>query len=153
MEKAFSIVQFAGQLSKNHPGAMKAIVSHLAFSKIPTINIEAMCRDWSISKQKLYQLLFAMEEIGLITIVQKSPIEKPYSEGSKIFFADPVIYNVLQAETGNFREAFVVFSLKNKGTLLAEKDETKGDLIFNGICLEIGGANKKTKTGRFCHPR
>ncbi|NPU89505.1 MAG: ATP-binding protein [Fervidobacterium sp.] len=128
---------------------MKAIVSHLAFSKVPTINIEATCRDWNISKQKLYQLLFAMEEIGLITIVQKSPIEKPYSKGSKIFFADPVIYNVLEAETGNFREAFVVFSLKNKGTLLAEKDETKGDLIFNGIRLEIGGANKKPKQADF----
>jgi hypothetical protein len=33
--------------------------------------------------------------------------------------------------------------LKNRGTPFAEKDETKADLIFNGIHLEIGGANKK----------
>jgi len=32
--------------------------------------------------------------------------------------------------------------LKNRGTLLAEKDEIKADLIFNEIRLEIGGANK-----------
>ena len=79
----------------------------------------------------------------------KSLIEKPSSKGSKIFFADPVIYNVLEAETGNFREAFVVFALKNHGTSLAETDETKGDLIFNGIHLEIGGANKNQKLADF----
>jgi hypothetical protein len=39
--------------------------------------------------------------------------------------------------------------LKNRGTLLAEKDETKGDLIFNGTHLEIGGANKKPKLANF----
>jgi len=40
------------------------------------ISVEAMCRYWSISKQRLYQLLYAMEEIGPISIVQKSPIKK-----------------------------------------------------------------------------
>ncbi|MCD6267925.1 MAG: ATP-binding protein, partial [Thermotogaceae bacterium] len=34
---------------------------------------------------------------------------------------------------------------KNKGKILAERDETKGDLIFNNIRLEIGGPNKKPK--------
>jgi hypothetical protein len=29
--------------------------------------------------------------------------------------------------------------------VFAEKDETKADLIFNNIRLEIGGPNKKTK--------
>jgi len=52
---------------------------------------------------------------------------------------------VLEGETGNFRETFVVFVLKNKGKILAEKDETKGDLIFNEIHLEIGGLSKKSK--------
>ena len=139
------IPYFVGQLSDNHFGVMKAIISHLAFSKVPTINIETMCRDWKLGKEKLYQLLQAMEEIGLINIVRKTRIEKPYSKGAKIFFADPVIYSVLERETGNFREAFVVFALKNKRKVLAEKDETKGDLIFNNIRLEIGGPNKKPK--------
>jgi hypothetical protein len=29
--------------------------------------------------------------------------------------------------------------------VFAEKDETKADLIFNNIRLEIGGPNKKTE--------
>ena len=96
-----------------------------------------MCRDWGIGKQKLYQVLRAMEKTGLINIVRKT--------GGWIFFVDPVIYTVLEGETGNFQEAFVVFALKNKGKILAEKDETKGDLIFNEIHLEIGGLSKKSK--------
>ncbi|WP_427365235.1 ATP-binding protein [Candidatus Caldatribacterium saccharofermentans] len=139
------IPYFVGQLSDNHLGVMRAIISHLAFSKIPTVNIEAMCRDWNLGKEKLYQLLWAMEEIGLVNVVRKTRIEKPYSKGAKILFADPVIYSVLEGETGNFREAFVVFVLKNKGEVLVEKDETKGDLIFNDLRLEIGGSNKKPK--------
>jgi hypothetical protein len=39
--------------------------------------------------------------------------------------------------------------LKNRGTLLAEKDEIKADLIFNEIRLEIGGANKNPKLADF----
>ena len=139
------IPYFVGQLSDNHLGVMKAIISHLVFSKVPTINIEVMCRDWGIGKEKLYQLLRAMEEIGLINIVQKTKIEKPYSKGAKIFLTDPVIYSVLEGETGNFRKAFVVFALKNKGKILAEKDGTRGDLIFNNIRLEVDGSNQKPK--------
>ena len=112
------IPYFLGQLMDNHLGVMRAIISHLAFSKIPTVNVEAMCRE---------------------------RIEKPYSKGAKIFFADPAIYSVLEGETANFREAFVVFALKRAGDVLTEKDETKADLIFNNIRLEIGGSNKKPK--------
>jgi len=39
--------------------------------------------------------------------------------------------------------------LKNRGTVFAEKDETKADLNFNEIRLEIGGANKKPKLADF----
>ncbi|QAV33765.1 hypothetical protein QO062_09520 [Fervidobacterium pennivorans subsp. carthaginiensis] len=39
--------------------------------------------------------------------------------------------------------------MKNRGTLLAEKDEIKADLIFNEIRLEIGGANKNPKLADF----
>ncbi|MCD6449749.1 MAG: ATP-binding protein [Thermotogaceae bacterium] len=143
------IAYFVGQISDNHLGVMKAIISYLAFSKIPTVNIESLCRDWRLGKEKLYQLLQAMEDIELINIVQKTKIKKPYSKGAKIFFADPVIYSVLEGETGNFREAFVVFALKSKGEVLAEKDETKGDLVFKNIRLEVGGPNKKPKQADF----
>jgi hypothetical protein len=130
------IPYFLGQLMDNHLGVMRAIISHLAFSKIPTVNVEAMCRDWNLGKEKLYRLLWAMEGIGLINLVRKTRIEKPYSKGAKIFFADPAIYSVLEGETANFREAFVAFALKSKGEVFAEKDETKADLIFNNIRLD-----------------
>jgi len=39
--------------------------------------------------------------------------------------------------------------LKNRGTPFAEKDETKADLVFNGIHLEFGGANKNPKLADF----
>jgi hypothetical protein len=39
--------------------------------------------------------------------------------------------------------------LKNRGTPFAEKGETKADLIFNAIGLEIGGANKNPKLADF----
>jgi len=42
------IPYFVGQLSDNHLGVMKAIIGYLAFSKIPTVNIETMCRDWAL---------------------------------------------------------------------------------------------------------
>jgi len=63
-------------------------------------------------------------------LVRKTRIEKPYSKGAKIFFADPAIYSVLEGETANFREAFVTFALKNRGTSLAEIDETKANFTF-----------------------
>jgi predicted AAA+ superfamily ATPase len=78
-------------------------------------------------------------------LVRKTRIEKPYSKGAKIFFADPAIYSVLEGETANFRETFVAFALKRAGEVFAEKDETKADLIFNNIRLEISGLNKKTE--------
>jgi hypothetical protein len=145
----YDIPHIVGTLSENHFGVMNAIVSYLAYSKIPTINVESMCKEWRLSKEKLYQLLNAMGQVGLVTIVQKSLIESPYSKGAKIFFSDPVIYSALDGEIGNFREAFVVFALKDRGTLLAQKDETKGDYIFNNITLEIGGANKKRKQAHY----
>jgi len=52
-------VQSAGQLTESHLGVMKAIVS---------INLKVMCKDRAISKQKLYQVLYAMPQVGLITI-------------------------------------------------------------------------------------
>ncbi|MGC9772534.1 hypothetical protein [Fervidobacterium islandicum] len=128
---------------------MKAIVSHLAYSKIPTINVEAMCRDWGIGKEKLFELLNALKEVGLVNIVQKSLIERPYSKGGKIFFFDPTLYSVLEGEIGNFREAFVVFALKDRGRLLVQKDEPKGDFLFDDISLEIGGENKKKKDSQY----
>jgi predicted AAA+ superfamily ATPase len=111
-----------------------------------------MCKEWAIGKPKLYELLHAMEDAGVINIVQKSEIEKPYSKGAKIFMADPTLYYSLEGDVGNFREAFTVFTLKEKGKILAAKNEEEADLIFENkksFKLEIGGKKKKPKSSDF----
>lgn len=87
-------------MSENHLGVMKAVVGRLLYSRIPTINIEPLCRNWAIGKPKFYQLLRMMRGIRLINIIQKEEVEKPYSKGSKIFFADPTFYHVFEEEIG-----------------------------------------------------
>ncbi|HPP71166.1 MAG TPA: ATP-binding protein [Pseudothermotoga sp.] len=145
----YDITHFVGAVSDNHFGVMKAIISHLMYSKIPTINVESMCKEWSIGKPKLYQLLMAMEQVSLINIVPKGKVERPYSKGSKMFFADPTLYYVFEGEVGNFREAFIVFALKEKGKIYAAKDEREADFIFEGLKLEIGGKKKSSKSSDF----
>lgn len=145
----YDITHFVGAVSDNHFGVMKAIISHLLYSEIPTINVESMCKEWSIGKPKLYQLLRAMEQVGLINIVPKGKVERPYSKGSKMFFADPTLYYVFEGEVGNFREAFIVFALKEKGKIYAAEDEREADFIFEGLKLEIGGKKKSSKSSDF----
>ncbi len=145
----YDIPYFIDRVSENHLGAMRAVISHIAYSKIPKINVEAMCRDWNISKTKFYELLYAMENVELINIIEKEGTKKAYTKGAKIFFADPTMYYVLEGNLGNVREAFVAFVLKNRGKFWAEKDDRKGDFVFNGIRLEIGGTSKKPKEAHF----
>ncbi|MDK2786180.1 MAG: uncharacterized protein PWQ80_859 [Thermotoga sp.] len=145
----YDIPHLIGTVTENHIGVMKAIVGHLLYSRIPTINIESMSREWGVGKQKLYQLLHVMEEIELVNIVRKERAEKPFSKGSKIFLADPSMYHVFEGETGNFREAFVVFALKEKGKIYASKNEEEADFIFEGMKLEVGGKRKKRKSSDF----
>jgi len=145
----YDIPHFVDTVSDNHFGVMRAMISHLLYSKIPTVNIESMCKEWSTGKPKLYQLLRAMEEVNIINIVWKEKTERPYSKGSKIFFADPAFYYVFEGEIGNFREAFSVFALKEKGKIWAAKNEQDGDFIFEGMKLEIGGKKKSSKLSDF----
>lgn len=145
----YDVPHLIGSVAENHFGIMRAILHHLLFSKIPTINVEAMCRDWGIGKPKFYELLNALQSVGLINIVHREGIEKPHSKGAKMFLSDPAMYYVFEGEIGNFREAFLVAMLKEKGKLFASKDETKADFVFDGRTLEVGGKNKKGKNADF----
>lgn len=145
----YDVPHFLGTVTENHLGVMKAIVGHLLHSKIPTINVESMCREWGVGKQKFYQLLQTMEEIELVNIVRKKRVEKPFSKGEKIFLSDPAMYYAFEGEIGNFREAFVVFALKEIGKIYAVKNEEEGDYVFEGIKIEVGGKSKKKKSSDF----
>ena len=145
----YDITHFVESVSENHIGVMKAIVSHLLYSKVPTVNAESMCKEWGIGKPKFYQLLRAMEEVGLINIIWKEKKKSPYSKGSKIFFADPAFYHVFEGEIGNFREAFTVFALKEKGKIWAAESDEEADFVFEGMKLEVGGRGKSHKSSDF----
>jgi hypothetical protein len=41
------------------------------------------------------------------------------------------MYHVLEGKIGNIRGAFIIFTLKEKGVLQAEKDKRKSDFIFS----------------------
>jgi hypothetical protein len=143
------IPYFLESVRDNHLRLMNAIISYLLFSKIPTINVESMCKEWGVGKPKLYELMRVMEESELINIIYREKNFKANSKGDKIFLSDPSYYYVYDGEIGNFKEAFVVFALKEKGNIYSIKNEKDGDFIFNGIKIEVGGKNKKQKNSEF----
>jgi len=143
------IPYFLESVRDNHLRLMNAIISYLLYSKIPTINVDSMCKEWGVGKPKLYELMRVMEESELINIVYKERDFKVNSKGDKIFLSDPSYYYIYDGEIGNFREAFVVFALKEKGNVYSIKNEKDGDFIFNGIKIEVGGKNKKRKNSEF----
>lgn len=59
------------------------------------------------------------------------------------------MYYAFEGEIGNFREAFVVFALKEIGKIYAVKNEEEGDYVFEGIKIEVGGKSKKKKSSDF----
>ncbi len=133
-------------LNENNLRLLQAIVGYLAQSKIPTLNISKMCSEWSIGKEKLYVLLTVMDSVELIKIVRKQGDTKTHSKGAKIFFFDPSMYYLFNAELGNLREAFVVSAFANAGfPVFAHVDETKGDYCIGQKNLEIGGRKKSAK--------
>ncbi|MDK2886457.1 MAG: uncharacterized protein PWP54_1015 [Thermosipho sp. (in: thermotogales)] len=140
---------FLENLKDNHLRLIKAIIDYLIFSKIPTINVESMCKKWGVGKSKLYEILDVLQESELINIVYKKQKTSVNSKGDKMFLADPSYYYIFDGEIGNFREAFVVFSLKEKGKIFTLKDEKDGDFIFDGIKIEVGGSRKKIKNSDF----
>lgn len=143
------IPYFLESVRDNHLRLMNAIISYLLYSKIPTINVDSMCKEWGVGKPKLYELMRVMEESELINIVYKERDFKVNSKGDKIFLSDPSYYYIYDGEIGNFREAFIVFTLKEKGNVYSIKNEKDGDFIFNGIKIEVGGKNKKRKNSEF----
>lgn len=130
---------------------MRAIIGTLSNSKIPRVQVTSLCSDWSIGAEKLYQLLFVMESIGLLRIVRMQNDTKAHSVGAKMLFADPCTYMVLDADMGTERESYAVNCFAQSGfTVNAIRDERIGDYIVtkgnDSYVLEIGGRNKRPKS-------
>ena len=125
---------------------MNAVIGYLAVSPIPTLNIDALSTEWSIGKEKLYELLNVLDHIGLINIVRYKQDHKASGKGAKMLLADPSMYHVLRGDKGNVREAFLVTSMRSSGMrVFASKDESKGDFVVDGKLVEVGGKNKNPK--------
>lgn len=145
---------FVNNVTDNNLRLMSAIIGTLANSSVPRVQVKSLCNDWGIGAEKLYQLLFVMEQVGLINVVRLQNDTKARSVGAKMLFSDPCAYWVLNADAGTEREAFVVFCFLQSGhEVAAIRDEKTGDFEIsrNGEknTLEVGGENKKSKGADF----
>lgn len=145
---------FLPRITDNNLRVMRAIIGTLSNSTVPRVQVTSLCSDWGIGAEKLYQLLFVMESVELLRIIRLPNDTKARSIGAKILFADPCAYNILNADYGTEREAYIVNCFTLAGyNVNAIKDKTKGDYFVTkdntSMTLEVGGKNKKPKAADF----
>lgn len=135
-------------LTMNHFRLMSAILGYLATTPVPRIQVNSLTREWNVGKEKLYALVHAMEQTGLIRVIRKTRDNAALSIGAKLFLADPSLYRALSGQEGNAREAFVACAIESAGmTIHAESDERRGDFIVDGsLRIEVGGRTKERKS-------
>ena len=138
-------------LGTNHFRLMNAILGYLSQTAIPVLQVNSLCREWNVGKEKLYSLLHAMEQTELIRIIRRKSDHAAMSVGSKIFLSDPSMYPALSGREGNMREAFTACALQSAGhTVHAASDEREADFIMDGgVSIEVGGLRKKPKRADF----
>ena len=134
-------------LGTNHYRLMNAVLGYLATAPVPTVQVNSLCREWNVGKEKLYTLLHAMEQTGLLRIIRKRSDHAAMSVGAKMFLSDPSLYHALSGMEGNSREAYVACACESAGrTIHAESEERRGDFIVdNSLTIEVGGPRKGRK--------
>jgi predicted AAA+ superfamily ATPase len=138
------------QLSQNHFRFMNAVVGHLAVSNIPTLSINSLCKKWGIGKEKLYQLLNAMEQTNVIRLIRKKKDISLHSIGAKIFLYEPSVYGFFDGNIGNIRESYTAgISMESKRKVFASDNEPEYDFLIDKFKIEVGGKNKKSKKADF----
>lgn len=132
------------QISENHLRLMQAVIGHLALSSIPRLHVNNLCRDWSIGKLKLYELLAAMERCYLIRVIRREHDHKVNSTGAKLLLQEPAIYQFFGGNRGTLREAYVATAMTDAGYKVhATLDESDGDFVIDHRNIEVGGPDKK----------
>ncbi len=86
------IPEIVQTVTQNHFRLMNAVLGYLAQTNIPIVQVNSLCREWNVGKEKLYLLLQAMEQTGLIRIVRRPSDHAAQSIGAKMFLADPSLY-------------------------------------------------------------
>ncbi len=138
-------------ITLGHFQLMNAVLGYLSKSPLPVLQVNSLCREWNVGKEKLHALLSAMEQTGLLRIVRYPSDHAVLSTGAKLLLADPSLYPALSGKEGNLREAFVVAALQSSGRAVhASKDESAADFVVDGsFDIEIGGLRKNRKRARF----
>jgi hypothetical protein len=109
------------------------------------LQVNSLCRKWNVGKEKLYSLLHAMEQSGLLRIIRRKSDHSAMSVGAIIFLADPSRYPALSGSEGNAREAFAACALESAGmTVHASPDQREADFVINDeFTIEVGVPRKK----------
>ncbi|MEI2421177.1 hypothetical protein V6O07_12965, partial [Arthrospira platensis SPKY2] len=103
-----------------------------------------------MSKEKLYQLLDAMEHAHLIRIIRKKNDTKVHSVGSKMLLNEPSVYDFLGGNRGTAREAYVASACIESGhKVWAASKETEYDFLIDNRKVEVGGRKKERKDADF----
>ena len=147
----FDVPFFLPHLTDGNLRLMHAIVGTLGRSVIPRLQVRSLCTDWNIGSEKLYQLVFVMESVGVLRLIRRVNDTKANTVGDKLFFGDPVLYEVLEGNSGTAREALVAAMLAEGGaSVMATADEAEGDFVVRGsLLVEVGGRGKKIKKADF----
>lgn len=145
------IPRIVPMIAQNHFSLMNSVLGYLSQTKIPTVQVNSLCREWNVGKEKLYGLLRAMEQTALIRILRKPGDHAARSIGAKLFLADPSLYPALGGKEGNAREAFVACALSSAGhKVQTSADERDADFLVDGsFQVEIGGSRKARKKADF----
>ncbi len=134
------------QLTNNHMRLMNAVIGYLAMAKVPRLEVNSLCTEWGVSKDKLYQLLEAMQHSHLLRIIRKQNDTKMHSAGAKILLYEPSVYGFFGQNRGTAREAFVVSAFAEAGTpVFAASREVDSDFLIGRRTIEVGGAGKSRK--------
>jgi len=153
LEKAMTmdIPFLVPQISQNHLRFMSAVVGYLTQASVPTLAVNSLCNEWGLSKEKLYQLIGAMEEAQILRIIRKKKDHKLHSIGAKIFLHEPAAYSALGGDLGTLREAYCAAALQESGrTVTAAIDDREYDFLIDGkISIEVGGRGKSSKSAQF----
>lgn len=136
-------------VNNTHIRVVNAILGHLLYASVPTLNISKMCTEWSIGKEKLYGIFEAMHESDVIRILKTKNNKNFLTKGSKIFLSDPSLYYCYDGEKGNIREAFTAMIFSEKYKVFCSEKEEHYDFLIDNKKIEVGGKNKKLKKADF----
>jgi len=133
-------------LSEHHLRIMQAVLGYLGSSVVPTLQVNSLCREWGISKNKVYQLIEAMERAHLLRVIRRKHDSSMHTIGAKLLFHEPAFYRYFSDNLGTEREAIVAQATADAGCqVFACRDERSGDFIIDGVNVEVGRATKGAK--------